>query len=169
MLGVLLANGCIVTVNAAHGDAGLAATSSDLRVPRWSRSGVDWQRPGSSRRRRGARASRYGTIRRGCDTVAGLERPGPGPFRDEPDGIAVEMLPAAPPAHPSESRCRTSLSSTRSMRREAHYGSGQASGAHDCDRVSRSSAHRWCTCLVCSAPCSIFAKAARSRCSSDFG
>ena len=26
------------------------------------------------------------------DTVPGLERPGPGPFRNEPEGIAVEML-----------------------------------------------------------------------------
>ena len=95
MLGVLLANGCIVTINPSHGDAGLASSIRELRLPAMVALPTDWQRPGVADAAAGAMGLRATIEPAGCQPVAGLERPGPGPFRepaDGPDAVAVEML-----------------------------------------------------------------------------
>lgn len=92
MLGVLLANSCIVTINPSHGDAGLASDIRDLRLPVAIAVPSDWQRPGVVDAAAGALGLEVGIDPAACRQAAGLDRPGSGPFRDEPDGVAVEML-----------------------------------------------------------------------------
>ncbi len=95
LLGVLLANGCAVTINPSHGDAGLASDIAELRLPLVVALPAEWQRPGVIDAAAGAMGLRVDIDPAGCQPVAGLERPGPGPFRDRaagPDLIAVEML-----------------------------------------------------------------------------
>jgi len=128
MLGVLLANGCIVTINPSHGDAGLATDIRNLRLPAVAAVQTDWQRPGVVDAAAGAMGLRVMTDPAGSATLAGLERPGPGPFRDKvdgPDGIAVEMLTSGTTGPPK----RIPLS-YRSFEHTigaagAHYSSGQ--------------------------------------------
>jgi long-chain acyl-CoA synthetase len=92
MLGVLMAGGCIVTVNASHGDAGLASEISELKLPAVVALETDWLRPGVAQAASGAIGLVVSTSPASVDVVPGLEEPGRGPFRQEPDGIAVEML-----------------------------------------------------------------------------
>ena len=128
MLGVLLADDCIVTVNASQGDAGLAADIEDLRVPAIVAVGVDWRRPFVGAAAAGALGIEVGTDPCAIDTVPGLERPGPGPFRNEPEGIAVEMLTSGTTGPPKRIPLSYQAFEHTVTAAEAHYGSGQASG-----------------------------------------
>ncbi|WP_287034438.1 class I adenylate-forming enzyme family protein [Mycobacterium sp.] len=95
MLGVLLADGCVVTINPSHGDAGLAAEIAGLQIPAVVALPKDWQRPGVREAAAGALGLQVCADPAACRTVAGLERPGSGPFRatqEGPDRVAVEML-----------------------------------------------------------------------------
>jgi long-chain acyl-CoA synthetase len=92
MLGVLLANSCIVTINPSQGDAGLSSNIRELRLPAVVAVPTDWQRAGVIDAAAGAVGLQVMTEPAGCATVAGLETPGSGQFRKETAGIAVEML-----------------------------------------------------------------------------
>lgn len=92
LLGVLSAGECIVTVNAVHGDAGLTADIAGLDVPAVVALGTDWARSGVPEAARGALGLQVGLDPAGVSRHPELPRPGPGPFRAEPPGIAVEML-----------------------------------------------------------------------------
>ena len=127
MLGVLLANGCIVTINPANGDAGLASDIRDLRVPSVVAVQTDWQRPGVIDAAAGAIGLRVMVDPAGCTAVAGLEHPGPGPFRDEPDGIAVEMLTSGTTGPPKRIPLSYKSFEHTVNAAGAHYGSGQRS------------------------------------------
>lgn len=127
MLGVLLANGCIVTINPANGDAGLASDIRDLRVPSVVAVQTDWQRPGVIDAAAGAIGLRVMVDPAGCTAVAGLEHPGPGPFRDEPDGIAVEMLTSGTTGPPKRIPLSYKSFEHTVNAAEAHYGSGHRS------------------------------------------
>jgi acyl-CoA synthetase (AMP-forming)/AMP-acid ligase II len=92
MLGVLMAGGCIVTINPSHGDAGLARDIRDLRLPVIVGLGDDWRRPSVTAAASGSLGLEVAIEPGRVGTVADLEEIGPGPFRHEPDGVAVEML-----------------------------------------------------------------------------
>lgn len=92
LLGVLLTGATVVTVNAAHGDMGLCADLAELRLAAVIALDSDWQRPGVVAAADGALGLRVATDGVPVLAVSGLEAPGAGPFRHEPDGIAVEML-----------------------------------------------------------------------------
>ena len=95
MLGVLLAKGCVVTLNPSHGDAGLVSDIRELRLPALIALDIEWRRPGVLDAAVGAMGLRVAIDPAGCQLVTGLQRPGSGPFRDQPSGtdpIAVEML-----------------------------------------------------------------------------
>lgn len=95
LLGVLLGGGCAVTINPSHGDAGLAADIASLRLPMVVALPTDWARHGVADAACGALGLRVDTDPPCCRSVAGLDRPGAGPFREAPAGrdrIAVEML-----------------------------------------------------------------------------
>ena len=142
MLGVLLANGCIVTINPANGDAGLAPDIRDLRVPVGGGGQTDWQRPGVVDAAAGALGLRVMVDPAGCTAVAGprTARSGSIPRRARwhrgRDAHQRHHRPTqADPAVVQVFRAHGH------MRPEAHYGSGQRSEP-DCDRVSPSSRHR---------------------------
>ncbi|MDG4669163.1 long-chain fatty acid--CoA ligase [Mycobacterium sp. 236(2023)] len=92
LIGVLLTGGTVVTVNAAHGDTGLAADIAELKLAAVIALEVDWARPGFTDAAAGALGLTVGHAPPAVTARAGLKAPGPGPFRVEPDGIAVEML-----------------------------------------------------------------------------
>lgn len=126
MLGVLLANGCIVTINPSLGDAGLASDVGDLRLPAVVAVQADWRRPGVVDAAVGAVGLRVMSDPTGCEALAGLEHPGPGPFRDEPDGIAVEMLTSGTTGPPKRIPLSYKSFEHTVAAAAAHYGSGSS-------------------------------------------
>ncbi|WP_396927766.1 class I adenylate-forming enzyme family protein [Mycolicibacterium sp.] len=92
LLGVLLTGATVVTVNAAHGDTGLCADIAELRLAAVIALDSDWRRAGVVAAADGALGLRVATDGVPVSEVSGLEAPGAGPFRQEPEGIAVEML-----------------------------------------------------------------------------
>ncbi|WP_231992008.1 long-chain fatty acid--CoA ligase [Mycobacterium sp. ACS4331] len=92
LIGVLLSGATVVTVNAAHGDAGLSADIAELRLAAVIAVEEDWKRPGVERAAAGALGLVVADAPPEVSLRPGLTAPGPGPFRCEPDGVAVEML-----------------------------------------------------------------------------
>ncbi|UXA19228.1 class I adenylate-forming enzyme family protein [Mycobacterium sp. SMC-4] len=92
LIGVLLTGATVVTLNAAHGDAGLSADIADLNLAAVIAVESDWQRDGVRDAAAGALGLRVTAAPPEVTVQDGLEAPGPGPFRSEPDGVAVEML-----------------------------------------------------------------------------
>ncbi|OBJ63542.1 class I adenylate-forming enzyme family protein [Mycobacterium asiaticum] len=95
LLGVLLAGGCVVTINPSHGDTGLNADIAGLRVPALIALPADWRRLDVPQAAGGALGLQVDVNPTACRSVSGLDRLGPGPFRAahlDPDPIAVEML-----------------------------------------------------------------------------
>jgi acyl-CoA synthetase (AMP-forming)/AMP-acid ligase II len=128
MLGVLLADSCIVTINPSHGDAGLASDIRNLRLPAVVALPSDWQRPGVVEAAGGALGLRVGIDPPTCQPVAGLERPGPGPFRDGaqgPDAIAVEMLTSGTTGPPKRIPLSYQSFEHTVAAAGAHYSSGR--------------------------------------------
>ncbi len=125
MLGVLLANGCIVTVNAAHGDAGLACDIEELRLPALIALGTDWQRPGVVEAAHGSLGVEVGTDPPVVTSVPGLGQLGDGPFRQQPDGVAVEMLTSGTTGPPKRIPLSYKAFEQTIGAAVAHYGSGE--------------------------------------------
>lgn len=92
LIGVLLAGATVVTINASHGDMGLAADVADLNLAAVVALEADWKRTGFTDAAAGALGLVVGHAPPTVALRPGFEVPGPGPFRIEPDGIAVEML-----------------------------------------------------------------------------
>jgi len=92
MLGVLLAGGCIVTINPAHGDNALAEEIRSLRLPALVAVPSDWQRTGVVDAARDAIGLQVVAEPAACQPVPELESLGTGPFKTGAAGIAVEML-----------------------------------------------------------------------------
>lgn len=124
MLGVLLASGCIVTINPSHGDAGLASSIRELRLPAVVASLTDWQRPGVADAAAGAMGLQVTIDPAACATVSGLENPGSGPFRNETAGIAVEMLTSGTTGPPKRIPLSYSSFEHTVAAASAHYSSG---------------------------------------------
>lgn len=125
MLGVLLADSCIVTINPSLGDAGLASDIRNLRSPAVVALPSDWQRPGVFEAAGGALGLRVGIDPTMCQGVAGLERPGSGPFRDEPEGVAVEMLTSGTTGPPKRIPLTYQSFEQTVAAAGAHYSSGR--------------------------------------------
>jgi len=92
LIGVLFAGATVVTVNASHGDTGLCADIAELNLAAVIAADADWQRPGMKDAATGALGLKVSHDPAVVEVLPDLEAPGPGRFRAEPDGIAVEML-----------------------------------------------------------------------------
>lgn len=92
MLGVLLAGGCIVTINPAHGDNALAEEIRSLGLPVLVAVPSDWRRAGVVDATRAAIGLQVMADPAACQPVPRLENLGAGPFKTGATGIAVEML-----------------------------------------------------------------------------
>jgi len=92
MLGVLLAGGCIVTINPSQGDNALTGEIRGLGLPMLVALPVDWRRAGVIDAAREAIGLQVMAGPAACQGVPTLESPGTGPFRTGAAGIAVEML-----------------------------------------------------------------------------
>ncbi|MCV7370546.1 AMP-dependent synthetase [Mycolicibacterium duvalii] len=92
LIGVLLSGATVVTLNAAHGDAGLAADIAELNLAAVIATDADWRRPGLLDAASGALGLSATLDWPAVTVLPGLGVAGPGPFRSEPDGVAVEML-----------------------------------------------------------------------------
>jgi long-chain acyl-CoA synthetase len=126
MLGVLLAEGCIVTINASHGDAGLAADIQRLRLPVVVALGDDWRRPSVVAAANGSWGLEVSAKSTTVETVVGLEQAGAGPFRDESRGVAVEMLTSGTTGPPKRIPLSYESFEHTVAAAGAHYGRGGA-------------------------------------------
>lgn len=124
MLGVLLAKGCIVTINPSHGDAGLASDIEGLQLPALVGVVDDWQRPLVATAAGAALGLQVSTDPPSVTTVAGLEKAGAGPFRSESDGVAVEMLTSGTTGPPKRIPLTYQAFEHTVAAASAHYGSG---------------------------------------------
>ncbi|GAC1396991.1 MAG: AMP-binding protein [Mycobacterium sp.] len=124
MLGVLLAKCCVVTINPSHGDAGLASDIEELGVPAVVGVGADWQRPLIAAAATGSLGLQVSTDAAAVEAVAGLEKPGSGPFRQEPDGVAVEMLTSGTTGPPKRIPLMYDAFERTVAAASSHYGSG---------------------------------------------
>jgi acyl-CoA synthetase (AMP-forming)/AMP-acid ligase II len=123
MLGILFVNGCIVTLNPSSGDSRLAADIEELRLPAIVALDADWQRAPVAVAATGALGLEVGGDAEPVRTVAGLEKPGPGPFRDEPPGVAVEMLTSGTTGPPKRIPLSYKAFEHTVAAAGAHYGS----------------------------------------------
>lgn len=92
LVGVLYAGATVVTLNAAHGDTGLCADIAGLSLAAIVAVESDWQRQGVRASASGALGLQVWHAPADVTVIDGLAAPGPGPFRAEPDDVAVEML-----------------------------------------------------------------------------
>ena len=125
MLGVLLADSCVVTINPSRGESGLAADISELMLPALIGVDADWRRPGIAAAPTGSLGLEVGAIPAAVATVPGLERVGPGPFRQEPDGVAVEMLTSGTTGPPKRIPLSYDAFEHTVAAAGAHYGSSK--------------------------------------------
>ncbi|BBX00957.1 AMP-dependent synthetase [Mycolicibacterium moriokaense] len=124
MLGVLLADGCVVTINPSSGDARLGSDIEDLRLPAVVAIGADWQRPTVAAAAVGALGIEVGAGPQSVQTLGGLEQPGDGPFRDAAPGVAVEMLTSGTTGPPKRVPLLYRAFEHTLSAAGAHYGSG---------------------------------------------
>ena len=125
LIGVLLSGATVVTVNASHGDTGLSADIEDLRLAALIAVETDWQRAGLREAAVGALGLSVSSDPAAVTVLTGLEAPGPGPFRQEPDGIAVEMLTSGTTGPPKRIPLTYEAFGTTVAAAGAHY-SGEA-------------------------------------------
>ncbi|MDX1884155.1 class I adenylate-forming enzyme family protein [Mycolicibacterium sp. 120270] len=126
MLGVLLAESCVVTINPSRGEAGLAADISELMLPVVIGIDADWDRPGITAAATGSLGLQVAADPAAVATVRRLEKIGPGPFRKEPDGIAVEMLTSGTTGPPKRIPLSYEAFEHTVAAAGAHYGSSAA-------------------------------------------
>ncbi|WP_231744900.1 fatty acid--CoA ligase family protein [Mycobacterium sp. IS-1590] len=125
LLGVLLVDGCVVTINASSGDTRLAADIEQLRLPAVIALGADWRRPAITAAASGALGLEVGADPVALRTVDGLDEPGPGPFRRRQAGVAVEMLTSGTTGPPKRIPLSYSAFEHTIDAAGAHYGSGE--------------------------------------------
>ncbi|TRW79699.1 long-chain fatty acid--CoA ligase [Mycolicibacterium sp. 018/SC-01/001] len=124
LLGVLLAQGSIVTISAGHGDTGLAEDIRGLRLPVLIATDRDWGRAGIAAAAGGALGLRLSAQPVGVDTAFDLAAPGPGPFRTVAPGVAVEMLTSGTTGPPKRIPLSYEAFENTIAAAGAHYGSG---------------------------------------------
>ncbi|MCF6390546.1 AMP-binding protein [Mycobacterium sp. MBM] len=123
LIGVLFAGATVVTVNASHGDTGLCADIAELKLAAVIALGADWQRPGIRDAAMGALGLEVGHDPAVVTVLPDLAAPGPGPFRPEPDGIAVEMLTSGTTGPPKRIPLSYTAFSNTVAAAGAHYSS----------------------------------------------
>lgn len=128
LIGVLLAGATVVTVNASHGDTGLSADIAELRLAAVIALESDWQRAGVAEAAIGALGLCVANEPARVTVLAGLEAPGSGPFRTEPDDVAVEMLTSGTTGPPKRIPLTYQAFGNTVTAATAHY-SGVADGA----------------------------------------
>ena len=128
LLGVLLAESTIVTVNASHGDAGLCDDIAALALPAVVGLATDWDRPGVREAAKGALGLRVDTESEPVAVVDGLETVGAGPFREEPAGIAVEMLTSGTTGPPKRIPLSYQAFEATVTAAGAHYSNSESGG-----------------------------------------
>jgi long-chain acyl-CoA synthetase len=128
MLGVLVANGCVVTINPSHGDSGLAEEIEQLAVPAVIATAADWKRPGIETAAAGALGLTVSANPGVVDVVAGLNERGPGPFRRDLHGIAIEMLTSGTTGPPKRIPLSYSAFEHTVAAAGAHYSSRNTEG-----------------------------------------
>lgn len=121
LIGVLLTGATVVTVNASHGDTGLADDIAELKLAGVIALDVDWQRAGFKDAAAGALGLSVAHAPATVVARPGFEAPGPGPFRVEPDGIAVEMLTSGTTGPPKRIPLSYSAFSNTVAAAGAHY------------------------------------------------
>lgn len=129
MLGVLLAGGCVVTINPSHGDNALVGEIPALRLPALVAVATDWQRTGVVDAARGAIGLQVVADPASCQVVRRLEHPGTGPFRSDTAGIAVEMLTSGTTGPPKRIPLSYTAFANSVAAAGAHYGSSGAPAA----------------------------------------
>lgn len=133
LLGVLLSRACVVTINAGHGDAGVASDIGELRLPAMLALSGDWDRPGVTAATAGSLGLTVGG--RGVDVVPGRKHIGSGPFRQVPAGTAVEMLTSGTTGPPKRIPLSYQSFERTVAAAAAHYGSRPGSGEPDVPRL----------------------------------
>lgn len=128
LLGILLIDGCVVTINAGSGDSRLASDIESLRLPCVIGLDLDWQRSPVPTAATGALGLKVSGTSFGVETVAGLEHPGPGPFHPQQPGTAIEMLTSGTTGPPKRIPLSYNAFSHTLDAASAHYGSSAAEG-----------------------------------------
>lgn len=126
MLGVLLAGGCIVTINPAHGDNALAEEIRSLGLPVLVAVPSDWRRAGVVDAARAAIGLQVMADPAACQPVPRLENLGAGPFKTGATGIAVEMLTSGTTGPPKRIPLSYSDFEHTVAAAGVHYGSSDA-------------------------------------------
>ncbi|MCV7189139.1 acyl--CoA ligase [Mycolicibacterium thermoresistibile] len=124
LLGVLLVNGCVVTINASSGDARLATDLEELRLPVVIGLGADWGRPHIVEAAAGALGLEVAADPASVRTVTGRGSVGAGPFRPDRPGVAVEMLTSGTTGPPKRVPLSYNAFQHTVAAAGAHYGSG---------------------------------------------
>jgi acyl-CoA synthetase (AMP-forming)/AMP-acid ligase II len=132
MLGAVVTERCIVTLNPHQGDAKVARDVLDVRTPVIVATAEDWEREAlrTAVREIGA----VGIVLTGDPTdpvrfVPGLERAGPGPYRKASPGVAVEMLTSGTTGPPKRIQLETAVFERTITAARRHYGKqGEAGG-----------------------------------------
>lgn len=128
LIGVLMSGATVVTVNASHGDTGLNADIEELRLPAVIALETDWQRAGLREAAAGALGLSVSSDPAAVTVLAGLGAPGAGPFRQEADGVAVEMLTSGTTGPPKRIPLTYRAFENTVVAAGAHYSSGTSGG-----------------------------------------
>lgn len=128
LLGVLLVDGCVVTINANSGDTRLAADLEELRLPAVVALDADWAKPPVTAAAAGALGVEVATEPVTVQTVAGLKRPGSGPFRQDKAGVAAEMLTSGTTGPPKRVPLSYEAFEHTLAAAGAHYGTTDGGG-----------------------------------------
>lgn len=125
MLGAVVTERCIVTLNPHQGDAKVAHDVLDVRTPVVVAAAEDWDRDQLRAAVRGIEG--VGIVLTGDPTdparfVAGLEQVGPGPHRKPSPGVAIEMLTSGTTGPPKRIQLETAVFERTITAARRHYG-----------------------------------------------
>jgi acyl-CoA synthetase (AMP-forming)/AMP-acid ligase II len=125
MLGAVVTERCIVTLNPHQGDAKVARDVLDVRTPVVLATAEDWER--EALRNAVREIAAVGVALTGNPTdpvglVPGLERAGSGPHRKASPGIAVEMLTSGTTGPPKRIQLETAVFERTVTAARRHYG-----------------------------------------------
>lgn len=125
ILGAVVAERCIVTLNPHQGAAALARDILDLRTPVVVATDTDWEREAVHDAVRETSAVGIVVTGHATDPVRfapGLERAGDGPYRDASPGVAVEMLTSGTTGPPKRVPLATAAFERAITAAGRHYG-----------------------------------------------
>lgn len=128
ILGVLLAEACVVTLSPLQGDVGLRADLANLRLPVVVGSGEDWARLGIREACSGALGLRAAIDPPGAAETARLGHARPGLFHPGMPGVAVEMLTSGTTGPPKRVPLTYGALARAIFAAEEHYSSRGTGG-----------------------------------------